>query len=202
MKKTILAATLAASLLSGCSMMGSEGHSYEELKKEGQALLLASNGDGYSPSNIKNLEVARLGVNSVFLVAEPMYERYTETLLSAPKVSNFMAATEAAESEEDKKAIYDALSEEDKIIVNEYLNSSLTKEAMKGAKEVANVIKNNSEVFLALDTKSLLSQVSFANLAAEKGHISHTKDQLAYLDATLVSAYQNYKVVSAFSNAQ
>ena len=203
MKKTILAVTLAASLLSGCSaIMGNEARSYDELKAEGQALLLASNEEGYSPSNIKSLEVARLGVNSVFLIAEPVYERYIETLLTTPEVGNFMAATEAAESEEEKKAIYDALSDENKIIIHEYLNSSLTKEAMKGAKEVTGVIKKNSAAFLALDTKSLLSQVSFADLATEKGHITHTKDQLAYLDTTLVSAYQNYKVVSAFSNAQ
>ncbi|WP_372882258.1 hypothetical protein [Psychromonas sp.] len=203
MKKTILAVTLAATLLSGCSaIMGNETRSYDELKADGQALLLKSNEEGYSASGIQDLEKIRLGVNSAFLIAEPMYERYTENLLNTPELGNFMAATEAAESEEEKKAIYDALPQETKDKVDAYLNSSMTQEVMKGAAEVAKVILKNSTAFLTVNTTSVLTQIDFTDLMAEKARIAHTADQLAYLDTTLVSAYKNYKVISAFSNAQ
>lgn len=203
MKKTILAVTLAASLLSGCStIMGNEARSYEELKADGQALLLASNEEGYSASGIQDLEKIRLGVNSVFLIAEPMYERYTESLLNTPEIGNFMAATEVAESEEEKKAIYDALPKETKDKVDAYLNSSMAQEIMAGLGEAVPVLLKNSTAFLQTNTTSILSQIDFTDLMAEKSRIAHTADQLAYLDTTLVSAYQNYKVISAFSKAQ
>jgi hypothetical protein len=203
MKKTFLAITLAASLLSGCSMIaGNETRSYTELKAEGQELLLTSNEEGYSASGIQDLEKIRLGVNSVFLIAAPIYERYTNTLLNTPELNNFMAATEAAESEEEKKAIYDALPREAKDKVDAYLNSSMTKEIMAGLGEAVPVLLKSSAAFLQTNTASILTQVDFSDLSAEKARIAHTYDQLAYLDTTLVSAYQNYKVVSAFSNAQ
>lgn len=203
MKKTILAVALAASMVSGCSsIMGNETRSYAELKTEGQTLLLASNEEGYSPSGILDLEKTRLSINSVFLIAEPIYERYTETLMNTPEIGNFMAATEAAETEAEKKAIYDSLTPEAKSKVDEYVNSSMAKEIMNGAAEAAKVILTNSTLFLQVNTASILKQVDFTDLIAEKNRISHTYDQLAYLDSTLVSAYKNYQVISAFSNAQ
>jgi len=203
MKKTLLAVTLTASLLSGCStIMGSETRSYNELKIDGQALLLTSNEEGYSASGVQDLEKIRLGVNSAFLIAQPMYERYTERLINTPELGNYMAATEAVESEKEKKAIYDALSIETKKKVDAYLNSSMTQEAMKSATEVVKVLLKNSTAFLTVNTTSILTQVDFTDLRAEKARIAHTTDQLVYLDTTLVSAYQNYKVISAFSNAQ
>lgn len=203
MKKTILAVALAASMVSGCSMIaGKETRSYAELQTEGQALLLASNEEGYSASGIQDLEKIRLGVNSVFLIAEPMYERYTEKLINTPELGNFMAATEAAESEEEKKAIYDALTPEMKVKVDKYVNSSVMKDVMKSAGEVAKVILKNSAVFLEMNTTSILTQIDFTDLMAERERIAHTYNQLAYLDTTLVSAYENYRIISAFSNAQ
>lgn len=203
MKKTFLSITLAASLLSGCSMIaGNETRSYTELKAEGQELLLTSNEKGYSASGIQDFEKIRLGVNSVFLISEPIYERYTDTLLNTPELGNFMAATEAAGSEEDKKAIYDALSKETKEKVDAYLNSSMAKEIMAGLGEAVPVLLKNSAALLQTNTVSILAQVDFTDLRAEKARIAHTYNQLTYLDTTLVSAYQNYKIVSAFSNAQ
>ena len=203
MKKTILAVALAASMVSGCSLIpGNEAHSYAELQAEGQALLLASNEEGYSASGIQDLEKIRLGVNSVFLIAEPIYERYTETLMNTTELGQFMAATEAADSEENKKAVYDNLTPEAKAKVDDFLNSSMAKEIMAGLGDVVPVLLKNSAVFLEVNSASILTQVDFGDLKAEKDRFAHTYDQLAYLDTTLVSAYKNYQVVSAFSTAE
>lgn len=205
MKKTLLAVTLAATLISGCSsIMGNETRSYSELKEEGQLLFLASNVEVYSASNVQVLEAARLGINSVFLIAEPMYERYTEKLINTPELGNYMAATEAVDSEEKKQAIYDALTPDMKNKVDEYVNSSAMKEVMESASEVALVLLKNSSVFINMNSNpaTIFRQIDFADLPAEKARIAHTYNQLAYMDTTLVSAYENYKVISSFSNAQ
>lgn len=203
MKKTFLSITLAASLLSGCSMIaGNETQSYKSLQAEGQELLLTSNEQGYSVSGIQDLEKIRLGVNSIFLISVPIYERYTDTLVNTTVLGNFMAATEAAKTEEEKKAIYGALPKEAKDKVDAYLDSSMTKEIMAGLGEAMPVVLKSSAAFLQKNTTSILTEVDFTDLRAEKARLDHTYDQLAYLDTTLISAYQNYKVVSAFSNAQ
>lgn len=203
MKKIIIAVSLTISLLSGCSSMsGGEKRSYTELKKEGQEILLSSNVEGYSASDIQDLEKVRIAVNSVFLIAEPIYERYTEALINTPALGNFMAATEAVDTDEEKRMVYEMLTPEDKEIVDKYLSSSVAQEAMKGLGQVVLVILKNSTLFLQVDTSSVLAQVDFTDLLAEKDRIAHTYDQIAYLDSTLVSAYENYKVVSAFSDAQ
>ena len=203
MKKTILASSLAIALLSGCMMTGTSEHaSYKELQKEGQRLMVSSTVEGYSPTGIHRLEIARIAVNSGFLVAQPIYERYTEQLLNTPELGNFLLATEKAETEEEKKAIYDALDPKQKEVVDKYLTSSVAQEAMKGIGKVVLVLLKNSGSFLVANSPSILAEVDWLDLISEKNRIAHTIDQIAYLDETIVSAYDNYQIVSAFANAE
>lgn len=203
MKKTIIASSLAIFLLSGCISTGfGEKSSYVELQKEGQEMMLSSNAGGYSASGVQDLEKVRLVINSTFLVAQPIYERYTETLINTPAIGNYLAATEAVDSKEDKEAIYTALTPSDKKTVDNYLKSSVTKEAMSGMSDVLSVLLENQSTFLTASSGNALLQVDWSDIMAEKDRISHTADQIAYLNSTVVSAYQNYQVVSAFSSAK
>ena len=203
MKKTILASSLAIALLSGCMMTGTSEHaSYKELQKEGERLMLSSSAEGYSPTGVHDLEMVRLAVNSGFLIALPIYERYTEELLNTPELGNFFAATENVETEEEKKAIYDSLSPEGKKIIDDYLSSSVVQEMMKGIGEVVGVLLKNSASFLAVNSPSVLAEVDWTDLIGEKNRIAHTYDQIAYLDETIVSAYHNHQIISAFVNAE
>lgn len=203
MKKTLLAIVVATSIISGCAGIGSQDTvSYEELRKDGAELMVNSEAGKYQPSLIKEMEVARLAINSAFLASKPVYERYTEELMNTAELGNFFAATEAADSEEDKRAIYDALPAESKVKVDDFLASSVTKEMMKGLGDAAETALVNIAVFNDMDTKEMLTGVEFSRLLDEKDLLSHTLDQVSYINSTVVSAYKNYKQVSAFKAAQ
>lgn len=202
MKKTLLAVTIAAAILTGCVSTSDEPTTYLDIKAQGQELLKSSSVAGYTASSIPDLEKVRLTVNSVFLLSQPLYERYTEQLQNTPELENFMAATGAVDTEEEKKAIYDQLTPEHKIIVDKFLNSSVVGEVMERLGEVSLVIMNNTSTFNNLDTASLLQQVDFSNLMTEKDLIAHTGEQVIYLNDSIYSLYKNYQIISAFSNAQ
>ena len=203
MKKTLLAAVFAATMASGCSMFGgADTVSYGELKTTGAELAERSDAAHYQMSLVKELEVARLAVNTVFLASQPAYEAYMAQIMATPTLGNYFAAVEAVESEEDKKAIYDALSPEQQEEVNNFVNSSIAKEMMKGLAKSTGPILNAVVTFQALDTKSLISGLEFAVILTEKDKIALTAEQIDYLNSTVVNAYNNYQIVSAFSNAQ
>ncbi|CAH6803373.1 conserved exported hypothetical protein [Vibrio chagasii] len=203
MKKTLLTMVLAASMVSGCSMIGGqETVSYEDLKHEGAELAVRSNGDNYVPSVVKEAEVARIAVNTAFLASKPAYERYTEELLATPALGNYFSAVEAVDSEEEKRAIYDSLTEEDKKVVDNYMASSVFSEVIEGLKDAALPATKSVVTFMAMDQTDLLDGVEFSALLTEKDKFALTAEQALYINETVVSAYENYQIISAFSAAK
>lgn len=203
MKKTALAMVLAVTMMSGCSMIaGQETVSYEDLKEQGNVLLVQSNEEGYKPSHIGEVEAVRLVVNSTFLTAKPIYERYTDELLADATIGNYFAAVEGKDTEEEKRAIYDALTPENKIKIDNFNKSSINNEMMEGLKDAALVALKNSAVFLEFDVTTMLADVDFTKLMDEKDALSLTAEQIIYLDSTVISAYENYRVISAFSSSK
>ncbi|MCG9565461.1 hypothetical protein [Vibrio chagasii] len=203
MKKTLLTMVLAASMVSGCSMIGGqETVSYEDLKHEGAELAVRSNGDNYVPSVVKEAEVARIAVNTAFLASKPVYERYTEELLATPALGNYFSAVEAVDSEEEKRAIYDSLTEEDKKVVDNYMASSVFSEVIEGLKDAALPATKSVVTFMAMDQTDLLDGVEFSALLTEKDKFALTAEQALYINETVVSAYENYQIISAFSAAK
>jgi len=221
MKKTILAATVFASLLSGCITTG-EPASYVELQAQGQELYLesASQGttyvattlegseedrtidEGYQTSQIPELEKIRTVVNATFLTAKPVYERFSEEMIHNTVVGNYFAAIDAADNDEEIATVNAALSAEDKKIIAEFKESSVSKELLMGLKDVAAVVLENSAAFAQIDTMALLTSVDFSEVMTEKDLLGHTTDQILYMNDTVVSAYSNYQVISAMSNAE
>lgn len=206
MKKTILAVALTATLMSGCASIGQGENdgpvSYDELKVTGTELSERSNTENYEPSTVSEAEIIRTSVNLAFHAAKPAYERYTEEVLATPTLGNYFAATEAASTDEEKKAIYDALSDEDKKTVDNFMASSMFSDVMGGLKEAAGPAAKSAMTMMTIDSSELLKDVGFLNLINEKSKFSLTLDQVDYMNQTVVSAYKNYQVVSAFSDAQ
>lgn len=202
MKKTLLAVVLAASMVSGCSMFGQETLSYSELTQQGSELAIRSNGENYVPSVVKEAEIARIAVNTAFHASKPAYERYTESLLAEPAVNNYFAAVEAVDSEEEKRAIYDSLTAEDKKLVDEFTSSPVFDGVMEGLKNAAEPALKSILLFTSMDSSSLLKGVEFAALLTEKEKIALTAEQVLYMSNTVVSAYENYQIISAFNSAE
>jgi len=221
MKKTILAATIFASLLSGCMTTGGSA-SYAELQEEGQNLYLesATKGTsyvvltaegtektktidaGYQESKIAELENIRTIINATFLTAKPVYERFSDEMINSPVVGSYFAAIDNADDDEEIAAINAALSPEEKKIIDDFKASSVSQELLVGLKDVAAVVLANSDTFTQLDTSALISDVDFSDMMSEKDRLDHTADQLLYMNDTVVSAYNNYQVISAMSNAE
>lgn len=202
MKKTLFAVVLAASMVSGCSMFGQETLSYSELTQQGSELAIRSNGENYVPSVVKEAEIARIAVNTAFHASKPAYERYTESLLAEPAVNNYFAAVEAVDSEEEKRAIYDSLTAEDKKLVDEFTSSPVFDGVMEGLKNAAEPALKSILLFTSMDSSSLLKGVEFAALLTEKEKIALTAEQVLYMSNTVVSAYENYQIISAFNSAE
>ncbi|WP_461536942.1 hypothetical protein [Spongorhabdus nitratireducens] len=202
MKKQFLAIAVAASLMTGCASNGGEQVNYAELQVVGQDLYAQSVKDSYQPSLIEDVEVVRTSVNAVFLIAKPAYEQYTDKLLQQVEIQTYFAAVEAADSEEDKRAIYDNLDPETKAKVDAFVNSDQSQQIMASLAEASKVALQNIALFKQLDSAGLLKQVSFSDLMAEKDKLAFTGEQIVYLNDTVVSAYKNYQQISAFSKAQ
>lgn len=221
MKKTILAATIFTSLLSGCITTGDQA-SYAELQAQGQELYLesASQGTtyvvttgkgseedrtvdtGYQTSQIPELEKIRTVVNATFLTAKPVYERFSEEMINNTVVGNYFAAIDAADNDEEIAAVNAALSAKDKKIIADFQESSVGKELLVGLKDVAVVVLENSAAFAQVDTMALIASVDFSEIMTEKELLGHTTDQILYMNDTVVSAYNNYQVISAMDNAE
>ncbi|MEZ8194276.1 MULTISPECIES: hypothetical protein [Vibrio] len=206
MKKTIIASLLSTLMLSGCISTGGESAdeplSYDVLREKGSELAISSDDSHYEPSTVVEVETVRLAVNTAFLAAKPAYERYTEELIATPALGNFFAATEAASTDEEKKAIYDALSPKNKATVDKFLASSMFSEIMSGLGDAAKPALKSVAMMTTINASDALQNVGFLNLINEKDKFSHTTDQVLYLNDSVISAYNNYKVVSSFNTAK
>lgn len=78
----------------------------------------------------------------------------------------------------------------------------MSKQVFAGLGEASLVALQNLAVFEALDTTGLLKSVEFSMLMQEKDKLAFTTKQVAYLNDTVVSAYKNHQIVSAFRSAE
>ena len=199
--KKLVAAAVVAILATGCAGNGAKSVSYDKLVAQGGELYSKSDSKAYEPSSVGSIEIARTAVNTAFLAAKPAYEEYTKQLKNDTALSTYFAAVEAQETEEEKRAVYDALSDETRKVVDDYNNSAMGKKVMAGLAEAAVLAMKNTSAFEKLDTAELLKNIDFSQIMSEKSKLSLTKDQVEYLNDTVISAYNNMKVVSTFSKA-
>ena len=205
MKKSILTVFVAAALTTGCATSGSsEAVSYNTLQTKGQELYTQSVVDGgtYEPSLIEDVEIIRTAVNTAFLAAKPAYENYVSQLMNEPVLGNYFSAVEAAESDEDKRSVYDALTMEDRKVIDDFNSSTMGNEIMGSLGDAAKVALKNIAMFKSMNTSDMISGVGFKELMSEKNKLALTVEQIDYLNDTIISAYTNYQVVSAFRSAQ
>lgn len=192
-----------AGLTTGCaSTSDTSTVSYDDLKAQGNSLFADSVKGAYSPSKVQELEIGRAIVNTAFLTAKPLYEGYIAQIQNEPTVNSYFSAVEAVESEEEKKAIYDALSEPQKKIIDDFNNSEMTKTVMMELGKAVLTATQSLAKFKAIDTTSLIASVDFADMMSEKSKLGLTLDQVVYLNDSVISAYDNYQIISAFRNAQ
>ena len=211
MNKKIVVTLLSTLLASGCSVLGGDDTvSYKDLKQEGNDLykrsivVNTSTGDSgsYVPSVIPDVEIVRTTINTLFLTAKPTYEEYINKIMTEPSLNNYFSAVESVETDEEKRAIYDALTVENKKLVDDFNNSSMTKEIMSNLGDASITALNSFSQFKQIDTTSLLASLDFKDMLSEKDKLALTLGQMSYLNDSIISAYDNYKIISAFRQAQ
>ncbi len=200
MKKRLLSLAAIAAITVGCSSTPSSVP-YAELEVEGDKIYARSVSGAYVPSTIEDVEIVRTAINAVFVMAKPVYENYVSNLMNEPALNNYFSAVEAAQSEEDKRAIYNMLSDQDRKTVDDFNESNLGQEIGENLLDISSIALENIMLFDQMDTGSMLN-LDYKTILAEKDKLALTSDQILYLNETVISAYNNYRIVSAFRSAE
>lgn len=195
MKRSLLAAALAVSFISGC--VSTSAPTFDDLKSTGSELASTE----YKASSVSDVEKIRQIVNRTFIAAKPVYENYVDTLLAESDVSNYVSAVRNAESEEEAAKLYESLTPEQKQKVDRVINSEQMKEIFLSLGKLALETNQITDVFGSMDKTSFLTELDFSNLVTEKDNLSFTMSQLDYLNDTIASAYKNHQIMARFSSS-
>ena len=210
MKKTVLAMVLAATMVSGCSMIGGSDYSVENIKEQGDELLTSStvevqvvtdvNGEekktlaGYQTSTIKEGEIARLSVNAAFLAAKPVFDKFSARLKEDDKAGRLITLLQNSDDEE---ATWKSFTKEEQDLVGDFFDSEMMEELMDSMGEVAQTSALSIGKFMLLDQTKMMSDLPFETAYAEKDLYGHTYDQTVYLKNSVVKVNDLYVQVQA-----
>ncbi|WP_017220511.1 hypothetical protein [Moritella dasanensis] len=189
MKKTILAAAIALSMISGCSMMGASEQTPDELLVAVQEV----SSQEYTASKIAPLEQTRMAVNTLSAEAQPVYADYVNHLNSNDDAKQIQAGLSMQETEEDKAAFWATLSKEEQAAYTDFVNDEYMTAVYKKAAVVGLEIAAQTAAFSQLDTKALMGNLDFSDMGQEASNVDLTVDQLALLNDTIYSLYQEYQ---------
>jgi len=189
MKKTILAAAIALSMISGCSMMGASEQTPDELLVAVQEI----SSQEYTTSKIALLEQTRMAVNTLSAEAQPVYADYVNHLNSNDDAKQIQAGLSMQETEEDKAAFWATLPKEEQAAYTDFVNDEYMTAVYKKAAAVGLEIAAQTAAFSQLDTKALMGNLDFSDMGQEVSNVDLTVDQLALLNDTVYSLYQEYQ---------
>ncbi|PVZ70657.1 hypothetical protein [Pelagibaculum spongiae] len=196
-KTMILVASVATLLMAGCATSGSEKMTVTDYKTQGQELMAVE----FAPTKISSIDEARQPINALFINALPLYTEYTDKVLAAPEYAQVMSSLDLEnKSDEDAKAAYDALTDEQRGVVNEF--NAANDDLMKRIFKISIDLLAQQALFNELDTGSLLKEVKFSEMMDVKDQLSLTKDQLGFVSETAGKINKNYQVIESLKVAQ
>ena len=200
MKKELLALSVAALVVSGCTNHSGSNFAYDSQNDNGPQIVMPTQESitqqAYQPSDITDIETVRSGVNSAFLIAQPVYEQFLTHLNTEPALGDYFSSVGSAKTEDEKQAAFDLLSAENRTALSAFMNSEASKQVIAKLVDAAKTAMVNIAQFQALDTASLMTDVGVLELINEKDKLAQTVDQVDYLNSTVISAYNNYTQVA------
>lgn len=192
MKKTLLAAIIAASMVSGCSMLGATEQTPAQLNAKSQELAAQE----YTESSIQPVEQVRMAVNSLFKESTPIYADYTKHVDTNKVGGQVSSALMMKETDEERDAFLADLKANKTDDYNAYIafiNDKYMDSIYKRALKVGAEIAVQTMAFSEIDQTSLLGQIDFSELGNEKDKLVLTADQVMMLNDTVYSLYQEYQ---------
>lgn len=189
MKKTILAAAMALSMISGCSLIGASEKTPDELLVAVQEI----SAQQYTISKVASLEQTRMAINTLSAEAQPVYADYVNHLNSNADAKQIQAGLSMQKTDEDKAVFLESLTDEERTAYTDFVNDEYMTAVYKKAAIVGLEVVTQSAAFSQIDTTALLGSVDFSDMLQEGNNVDLTVDQLALLNDTIYSLYQEYQ---------
>jgi hypothetical protein len=184
MKKTILAASLAVALLSGC-MTTSDPVTVAELNVRAEAVQSLQ----YEKSAVSGLEQVRLPINSLFNQSVPILNDYIAGQEAFAEGSQLQASLSFAETEEERLAMLEEYKNSEdaakKSMHDDYIamiNDDHMESIYKRIGVVSLEIAAQALLFAQMDQVALWTDIDFSEIMNEKDKLAVTLDQLDILN--------------------
>ena len=193
-----MALTVVSVLVSGCISTSDDKVSFEQMMQMGQLLMNSSSGNAYQPSSIGRIEAVRSTINSLFVNSQPVYQKFVEKMSSDAVLGSFMAASQSAVGKSAKRAVYDALPYEHRLIIDRYIGSYMTKDIYADLGDIAKEVVGAKSAFESFNVKDSFKDLDSTTAASELVKMSQTTEQLSFLSNSILGAVENYDIVSGF----
>lgn len=204
MKKTVLAMVLAATMVSGCSMIGG-GSTMTPAELNAEYTAVAS--EEVTLSKIDALSIVAVSTNELFVESQPIYADYVAHVAAASgNGAAHSAAIAMLETEEEQAAYISDLKAADEANntsefadYEAFINDEKMKSIYARVASSAMKIGTQSVLIAKLDTSSLISNsdLDFSAMASEKDVVSLMADQMSVLDKTIGALYNEYQANKA-----
>jgi len=196
MKKTIISASLAVALLSGCMSTGdSESVSVVEVNQRAEVILA----DKYEHSSVPALEQARLPINSLFNESVPILNDYIARTKAFEEGAQLQSALNMQETEEERLALLKKYEESkdagEKKMYQDYIamiNDEHMTDIYKRIGSVSLELAEQVLLFSQIDQTALWTNVAWSELADEKTKLALTVDQIDILTDSFVALNDEY----------
>lgn len=189
MKKTIIAASLALAVLSGCASTD-DSVSVVEVNKRAVAVQTET----YEQSAVTGLEQARLPINSLFNESVPILNDYIEGTKAFEEGSQLQAAANMKETEEERLAFLEEYKNSEDIgkqkMYQDYIamiNDDHMQSIYKRIGTVSLELAAQVAVFSQIDQSSLWTDVDWSEILDEKDKLAMTVDQIDILTDSFVT---------------
>ncbi|WP_263079837.1 hypothetical protein [Endozoicomonas sp. Mp262] len=195
-------------LTAGCSSQSGTTLSYNSPEKDNgfQAFMPVKEAGvtdkAYQPSDISEIEKVRSGINTAFIAAQPVYEQFLTHLKTEPALGDYFSSVHSATTETEKQNAFELLSSENQSALIQFISSEASQQIMAGLVQAAKTAMANIDLFQALDTQSLMSNVGLMELISEKDKLAQTVNQIDYLNSTVISAYNDYSQIAKLIKTQ
>lgn len=194
MKKTMIAASIAISLLSGCVSTG-EAVSVAEINERATVVQT----EQYETSAVTGLEQVRLPINSLFNESVPILNDYIEGTKAFEEGAQFQGALNLQETEEERLALLEEYKNSEDAgkqrVYQDYIammNDDHMQSIYKRIGTITTELAVQVAIFAQIDQTTLWTDIDWSEVLDEKDKLAMTVDQIDILTDSFVTLNDEY----------
>jgi MFS superfamily sulfate permease-like transporter len=189
MKKRLLAAIIAGTLLAGCTT--TQQTATEQVQIQGNKLKQKR----YQVSMVENVELVRLKIHTSFGVAEGIFSSYLDKVKASPAYHQYFNATNG-KSIEQVQAIRDELKTQGKLVEIEAFENTNKVLILKSI-ELVKTFKQQVTALSDINTGEAFAKLGFKEKIVEGLKVQETFDEVDYIKSSTAQIIR----LSAISSA-